>query len=118
MNADGTGKHFLSVQVEGFQKMPDWAPDGRKILFVLGIESGGGSVYLINADGSGASRLGDDPTISGASPRWSPDGSKIVFSGYGGIGVMNADGTAHAPLTENLTLNNYSDLVPSWWQPQ
>ena len=99
MNADGSGKRFLTRDASHLYA---WSPDGRKIAFT----GADGDVYAVNADGSGRRNLtrrpvdygsGDD----GACPAWSRDGQKIAFDrGRGrGIFVMNADGSGRRRLT-------------------
>jgi Tol biopolymer transport system component len=68
---------------------PDWSPDGARILFWSWNEAVDATLYVINADGSDKRDLG-----RGYFPAWSPDGKQIAFTDrFGGISVMNADGT-------------------------
>jgi Tol biopolymer transport system component len=78
--------------VLGDDSMPDFSPDGRRIVFTSNRDQQG-EIYVMNADGSGPKRLtrraGDDWL-----PRFSPDGTKIVFWQLPNrLWTMNADGT-------------------------
>src|SRR6266545_322875 len=44
----------------------------------------------MNADGSGLHQLTTDVAYS---PSWSPDGSRLAYTGQGGIGIVNSNGT-------------------------
>jgi Tol biopolymer transport system component len=78
--------------VLGDDSMPDFAPDGRRIVFTSNRDRQG-EIYVMNANGSGQKRLtrraGDD-----WAPDVSPDGARIAFTQLPAtIWTMNADGT-------------------------
>ncbi len=78
--------------VLGDDGMPDFSPDGRRIVFTSNRDRNG-EVYVMDANGSGQRRLtrrpGDDFL-----PRFSPDGAQIAFVSLPGtVYAMNADGT-------------------------
>jgi Tol biopolymer transport system component len=84
--------------VLGDDGMPDFAPNGRRIVFTSN-RDGQGEIYVMNRNGSGQTRLkrrpGDDFT-----PRFSRDGTQIAFTALpGSVMVMNADGTGLRRLT-------------------
>jgi Tol biopolymer transport system component len=84
--------------VLGDDGMPDFSPNGRRIVFTSNRDQNG-EVYVMNANGSGQRRLtrrpGDDFL-----PRFSSDGAQIAFVALPGtVYVMNADGTALRRLT-------------------
>ena len=124
MNADGSGAHPITTGAAPKDQVPDWSPDGSKIVFTIGYVGSGG-IWTMNADGSNARQL-TGCTASDATPcpggddwgtAWSPDGRKIVFlrdlTNLGiadrQVTVMNADGTgAHSISTPGL------HAVPSW----
>jgi Tol biopolymer transport system component len=65
-----------------------WSPDGKSIAF-----SRDAHIWVTNPDGTAKQRLG-----FGDSPTWSPNSQQPAFTSsaperYGGIFVMNADGT-------------------------
>lgn len=87
-----------SAGVLGDDGMPDFSPDGRRLVFTSNRDRNG-EIYVMRADGSGQRRLtrrrGDDFT-----PRFSPDGRRIAFVSLPGtILVMNANGTGVRRLT-------------------
>ena len=87
---------------------PDPSPDGTSIAFTR-IDRSAERVYVGRAGGGAAKLLAESP---GALPKWSPDGKRIVFAGnrgyYGGIFVVNADGS---------DLHRVSEFGgwPVWW---
>jgi WD40 repeat protein len=58
--------------------------------------SGAYHLYRVRDDGSELRDL--TPSMEAFRGDWSPDGTKIVFGATGGLFVMNADGSAQAPL--------------------
>ena len=78
---------------------PDLSPDGRSIAFTR-TDQNAERIYVAPASGGTAKLLTESP---GAVPKWSPDGKNLVFAGnrgyYGGIFVVNADGTNLHKLT-------------------
>jgi Tol biopolymer transport system component len=84
--------------VLGDDGMPDFSPDGRRIVFTSNRDQQA-EIYVMNRDGSGERRLlarrGDDFL-----PRFSGDGTQIAFVSLPGtIVVANADGTGARRLT-------------------
>lgn len=86
---------------------PDWSPDGRRIVFASiagpGIDF---EVWVMNASGKQWVRLTTN-RVQESSPVWSPDGRRIAFVRgkpfFGGIYVMNADGTGVRKLTKGAS---------------
>jgi Tol biopolymer transport system component len=119
-NADGSGVRALTLPSGGalFGREPQWAVDGRSLLFVSTLQAGlpagspttSGDLYIISRDGTGLRRVTRAWNIAAEDglPAWSPDG-RIAFSrrGFGcgirdvlcrtndrtGLFVVNADGT-------------------------
>jgi len=63
MLADGSEQKRLT-NLHGFAGVPDWSPDGKRILFQVNenptLEPAHWQIYLINADGSGLKLLTHD----------------------------------------------------------
>jgi Tol biopolymer transport system component len=57
---------------------PQWAPDGRRIVFVRGDGGAKTGIWVVNADGTGARPLDQDHPYA-EHPRWSPNGRWIAY---------------------------------------
>ncbi len=97
--ADSTAVRQLTFPREGEQHLlPDWSPDGRKLLYLAKDKAGSFSLWTVGSDGMGAQRLMDE--VEYGSCGWSLDGSHIGFQrknslGEVGLWVADADGTGH-----------------------
>ncbi len=113
MNADGSDLVNLTNNTYN-DFMPDWSPDGERIVFVSNRESDGNwQIYTMNADGTDVKKITSEG--NNTTPKWSPDGSKIAFASYrdGGymtLYLMNSDGTNPIKLTDNQSDHWY----PTW----
>jgi Tol biopolymer transport system component len=112
---DGSGETVVTSGDSYGDGGPNWSPDGSKIAFTrFQGTTGEGEyvccpdVFVVNADGT--NELPVTHNFNSTGPAWSPDGSKIVFNGYdfGGIWVVNADGTAQTLLADGYGVD---------WQP-
>lgn len=87
--------------------------NGPRIVFAEGLPS---HISVINIDGSGKTQL-TNPQGNDSTPAWSPDGTTIAFAtpdtnnDHITIGVMNADGSGFARLTEDSA---FLDGNPAW----
>lgn len=75
-------------------RSPTWSPDGRALAFYSNrVSIQRSDIYTLAIDGGSPVRL----TFNGQNnwlPSWSPDGEHIAFViNYGGINLMNADGS-------------------------
>ena len=110
----------------GFDNFPAWSPKGDLIVFTR-LSEDDYDIYTIRPDGTGLKKLTTTPG-NDAHAMWSPDGKRILFSSarlgfkdeaplydeipqpYGELFVMNADGSAQRPLTDN----QWEDATPAW----
>ena len=92
---------------------PNWAPDGRSLVFISEIDKQPADIYVMAADGSRRRRLTTTPAID-SNPAFSPDGTKVAFEsdrdGNFEIYVMDASGAN----VRRLTNDPASDLSPAW----
>jgi dipeptidyl aminopeptidase/acylaminoacyl peptidase len=111
---DGTNEETLDPNAAD----PAWSHDGARIAFTraVGSPATARDIWVMDADGSNQVNLTNHPAGSGIfdrHPSWGP--SKFVFernnpgSVSDGIYVMNADGSATAPLVTGTVAAN-----PSW----
>lgn len=76
MRKDGTRARPL-VTGAGNDDRPDWAPDGRRVVFSSN-RGGPTNLYLVDADGQNLVKLTNGPGAD-TRPRWSPDGLLISY---------------------------------------
>lgn len=92
---------------------PDWAPDGKSILFSSPYVAGGG-FFTCSPDFQKVTQLFNLYEFSGSNPNWSPDGKSILYCKYFSnneeIFVIDTAGTTDTRLTNN----NRTDRYPSW----
>ncbi len=109
----------------GVGGMPDWSPDGTRIVFVAtwtkkeGRHENNPEIYVVNVDDTGEPtgapvRLTHHAGVD-AYPAWSPDGRHIVYTAQTtsknfDIYVMNADGSGARRLTKDPAF----DVAPDW----
>ena len=102
MDIDGANQRQLTFDPVPKDQLPDWSPDGTKIVYTAGSGTAfGGDIEVVDADGSNAVRLTATADLE-FGPTWSPDGSKIAYVQIHGtsrkLHVMNADGTGDVAL--------------------
>lgn len=116
MNADGSGAVRLVTITTGAAGLPEWSPDGSRIVF-----TDYRGLYVMSADGSVVVKLDSVSLGADLRPAWSPDGTKIGFvRSFGScprgcrpqrdIYVMNVDGSG----LHNITNNRACDLGFAW----
>ncbi len=113
MNANGSDQRRLT-QSE-FDLSPTWSPEGTKIAFYR-IDSitmpRSFGIYVMNADGS------DQRAVASAfsgEPAWSPDGLKFAVGTWGGIYLINVDGSNPIQITQPPKSSDvFEDHAPAW----
>lgn len=103
-----------TIRGSRFDALPDWSPDGSKIVFQRGaLYNSEIGIATIPSGGGATTRL----TIFGARPRWAPDGSKILFTRDededGRADVWNMDSADGSNLTAVLQTNQ-ANLFQDW----
>jgi Tol biopolymer transport system component len=68
------------THVDGEAVRPDWAPDGRRLVFESDSEANCANVAIMNADGSQLAVVPHGPDICERDPSFTPDGSRLVFT--------------------------------------
>lgn len=119
----------IRVLTQGFDNLPGWSPDGKRIVFTRRRGDNNYDVYTIRPDGTGLFRCTDHPSSDGHAV-WSADG-RIMWSGsqhgfrdeaalydqtfqqYGQVDIMNADGTNNRLLTDSKWGDSMPLYVPS-----
>lgn len=132
VNVDGTDL----IQVTdgpGESKLPAWSPDGSVIVFQSNRNGwptlpdyeppgydegrfGEYDIYSMAVDGSNQINLTNHPEEDDEFPAWSRDGY-IIFTRYGCLMVMNADGLGVTQLSEGQCAGMDSGFFPDWYQP-
>jgi serine/threonine protein kinase len=92
---------------------PDWAPDGRSVVFTTREEGGDLDIWTLDSSTGERSLLADTPADEYA-PDWSPSGRHLAFAsniaGAYDIYVSKSDGTQ----MRNLTNTEAQDTAPDW----
>lgn len=109
---------------EGYDNLPGWSPDGKRIVFTRKRDDGNFDIYTIRPDGTDLFRCTDHESSDGHAV-WTADG-RIMWSGsqhgfrdeaalydqtfqqYGQIYIMNADGSGKRILTDS----KWEDSMP------
>lgn len=104
VGVDGKGLKRLTktaggVDVFGDDTMPDWAEDGKNVLFVSNRDQKSSDLWTMTPNGSGQRPVVRRPTTDDWNPRLSSDGRTIAFterlvtSGKASVALMNRNGT-------------------------
>ena len=89
---DGSGRRRLTDPPEGaFDFDPDWAPDGRRLVYRRDFKGAGGSVARSEVRVVGID-CRDELVRPGSFPAWSPDGRWIALTAEKGIVSVRPDG--------------------------
>lgn len=63
----------------GLSAAPDWAPDGRHIVYEQVVPGKGRTIYVMDADGRNQKPLVSPDGLFKYGPRWSPDGDAVLY---------------------------------------
>lgn len=128
MNWDGTTLVRLTWLTAFALWSPCWSPDGDRIAFMRGWDSGVLDIFVMDADGGNLRSVASVamapntrqfnwlPQFQPLALCWSPDGTKLLFNKIDGdyclhLYVMNADGTDISQVT---FANSVTDRSVSW----
>lgn len=91
MDPDGSNVRRLTNvgRKEISSRVPDWSPDGSRIVFQSNRAGRWGDLYVVDAAGGNLRQLTDTPGSSEGAPAWSPDGGSVAYVRSG----IAADGT-------------------------
>jgi TolB protein len=101
INRDGSGERQVTHPRKGTRdEQPDWAPDGRLLVFTRSLPNQPYGVYTVRADGLGLRRLTPAcqkrPSAAACPeyvvPAFSRDGRSIAFAGGPGIVITDRNG--------------------------
>ena len=102
--------HDWSINTE-----PNWAPDGRSIIFTSN-RGGGPEIYKLNIASRAATRVTYDGSYN-ARGSYSPDGNHIVMlhqeSGIFNIGVLDLNTGSFRLLTNSSSDNESPSMAPN-----
>jgi Tol biopolymer transport system component len=80
IHPDGTGDHSIAADVQHAQLLPDWAPDGTRLVFTT---RGGATEplyeYELATDTSRQLFACEDPCVGDDEPAYAPDGTRVAF---------------------------------------
>jgi DNA-binding SARP family transcriptional activator/tRNA A-37 threonylcarbamoyl transferase component Bud32 len=117
VGADGILRQKFFMPDTRPNEFPDWSPDGSRIAFTGGGETGS-DLYVMGSDGADATLLTGGPGDE-YQPAWSPDGSRIAFAFddlgdpdfLSGVAIMNPDGSARRDM---VSYQNEHVESPLW----
>ncbi len=114
IRSDGTGLVSLTPDSDANDALPDFSPDGRRIVF-RSRRGGNADIYLMNADGGDVRRLTHHEATD-TMPAFSSGGDRVAFTSLrdGNFELytvaIDADGRAGPP--ERLTTSPGHDMHP------
>ena len=105
---DGSGETLVYAGEGETWRTPRWSPDGAMLSASSDLD-GTNAIFVMEANGANLARL-TDATVSSGDADWHPDGELLVFSAFGDIATIHADGTAETLLTTDEAW----DAGPKW----
>lgn len=104
MKADGSEKkRILYDLTKGEIRMPDWSPDGKRIVHQGYVGANAPEIVIMDTAGQNAARLTFDDR-NDAYPKFSPDGESVLFTSqptgeYPQIWIVSVNGTIRRQVT-------------------
>jgi len=98
---------------------PDWAPDGKKIVYCGFKEGGLCDLFLLSVEDGSTRNITQTENIGESHPRFSPDGRKILFFEYDlarrdfHICLINPDGSGRLRIKTDRRKHDY-EVEPDW----
>jgi Tol biopolymer transport system component len=112
MNADGSNQTRLTFNTL-YDSRPQWAADGRKLVFMRITADGNWEIFRLNADGSDQVDLTNSPAFEWGQ---STQGDRTVFTreegGVGHIFEMNLEGKGVRRITNTSSYDSYPNQSP------
>lgn len=110
VEGDGKGRRRLTDPPESaFDFDPDWAPDGRRLVYRRDFKGAGGSVERSEVRVVGID-CHDALVGPGSFPAWSPDGRRVALTAEKGIVSVRPDGTGERVLDASGECATWSPL--------
>ena len=117
MGTDGILREKFFLPDTRPNAFPDWSPDGSRIAFTGGGETGS-DLYVMRGDGTDVTLLTGGPGDE-YQPAWSPDGTRIAFAFddlgdpdfRSGVAIINPD---HSARTDLVVHENEHAESPLW----
>lgn len=110
VEGDGKSRRRLTDPPESaFDFDPDWAPDGRRLVYRRDFKGAGGSVERSEVRVVGID-CRDALVGPGSFPAWSPDGRRVALTAENGIVSVRPDGTGERVLDASGECATWSPL--------
>lgn len=108
VHPDGTQDHQIAKDFAGNLQLPDWSPDGKKIVMTSRNTGGTEPLYEYDLATETYRQLFacEDPCVGDDEPVYSPDGTKVAFIRYLGPFVHSDDAGGDVPSNCSLWIGD------------